>query len=220
MGGGDQTRIPIVDIDIWTDPSGDIHDRFRPFSLRDRLAPSGDPEQAPGFQIWTRDPGDVSIVEALGNAVSGASLGGDAVALVDEWLTALAADRSGDPLEVVLRRTRPGDAVDSCLPEGADEPETGVDVYERPGPCRDDYPISGDPRTAAGGPRSGHVVKCSLKPVDPADYEVPVTAAQLERIEEIFPQGVCDWEEPSVGETVPVTPDRSYEDVVTPQQSA
>lgn len=95
MGVGDLPNIPIIDIDLYTDPTGDIHDRFRAFSLRDRIARSEDPEAAPGFQIWARDVGVRSLVDSLASSTSGGQAGLDAVAAVDEWLTALRSDRTG-----------------------------------------------------------------------------------------------------------------------------
>jgi hypothetical protein len=88
------------------------------------------------------------------------------------------------------------------------------------GRCTDDLPIGGDPRTAAGGPRSGHVLKCSLKAPDPFDYAVDLTSEQVEELVRTFPTGVCDWFVPSAGQTIPAAPDRSYEDVTSPAQSA
>ena len=93
-------------------------------------------------------------------------------------------------------------------------------IYDVPGPCRDRYPLAGDPRIAAGGRRSDEVLKCALKPVDLGDYEVPVSADQLTRLERIFPDGVCDWDAAGTGEVIPGTPDRSYDDVEAPGQDA
>lgn len=219
MGGGDQTAIPIIDINVFTDPTGDIHDRFRAFSLRDRLGAGASPDAAPGFQIWTRPPSGGGLGESLANATSGGTQGVDAVRVIDAWLTALAADTQGGPIDEVLRRTRPKAAVDNCLPQGATDPVTGADTYTDRGPCRDQFPLSGDPRTAAGAPRSNEIIKCGLKPVDPADYDVELTADQLRQIQEIFPTGVCAWDQPGVGEAVPANPDRSYDDVTSPGQS-
>ena len=32
------------------------------------------------------------------------------------------------------------------------------------------------------------------------DYQVPFSAAQQTRLQQIFPQGVCDWTKPGVGQ--------------------
>jgi hypothetical protein len=37
------------------------------------------------------------------------------------------------------------------------------------------------------------VMTCHLKPIDPADYTVTFTDAELTRLNAIFPNGVCDW---------------------------
>ncbi|HWJ97822.1 MAG TPA: DUF6351 family protein [Acidimicrobiales bacterium] len=190
MGGGDLVAVPIIDIDVFDDPTGATADRFRAFSLLDRLA-GGTPESVPGFQIWTASPKDHDPL--------------DAIAVMDRWLTALRDDAAGGSIDAVLFRNRPGDAVQDCGTDGA---------------CADRFPISGDPRTVAGAPRSDQVVKCALKPVDPMDYQPELTADQLRKLQGVFVQGVCDWSGPSVGELVPANPDRSYEDVPSPNQSA
>jgi hypothetical protein len=217
-GGGDLLQIPIIDINVFTDPAGDIHDRFRAFSLRDRLARGPSPESAPGFQIWTRDPGDVSIDQALANVVTGGGFTPPAVDAIDRWLTALR--KAGGDRTDALHSTRPADAVDNCLPKGAKKPIGGVGIYERKGPCRDDFPIAGDPRTAAGEPRRDDIIKCQLKPVDPGDYAMSLTSDDIDRLRSVFPDGVCDWSQAGVGETVPAMTDRSYDDVPTPNQDA
>ena len=47
---------------------------------------------------------------------------------------------------------------------------------------------------------AGNVLKCQLKPIDSHDYTVSLTGAQQARLAQIFPQGVCDWTKPSVGQ--------------------
>ena len=55
---------PLIDLNIYTDMVGDIHDRFRAFSLRDRL-PEGSSQQ-----IWTRGDTTGTLSGALGNLVT------------------------------------------------------------------------------------------------------------------------------------------------------
>ncbi len=214
---GDQTKIPVVAIEVWNDPSGSIHDRFRPFSLRDRLTQGRSPAAAPGFQIWTREP--TSVDDGAEQATSATALG-DALAAVDEWLSDLDGAPRGADRSESLEASRPARAIDNCLVPGRDEPVTGLHVYDEDSACRDRYPLSGDPRTAAGAPRSNDVVKCMLKSVDPADYEEAITTDQYEQLLEIFPVGVCDWSSRGVGQTSPSMTDRSFDDVVTPEQMA
>lgn len=209
LAGGDQLAVPMIDIDRFDDATGTLYDRRRAFAQRDRLTRGREADAAPGFQIWTRDADDPRT--------SGVTA--EAIAVIDRWLTALGDDAEGGELAEVLRRTRPEDAVDNCLVPGEDEPRRGVDVYEEGGACVGAFPVGGDPRTVAGGPRSGHVLKCERKAPDLADYELDLTAAQLDQLIEVFPTGVCDWFVPSVGQTTPAAPDRSYEDATSPLQS-
>ena len=199
--GGPLLDIPIIVTNTYTDPDGDIHDRFRMFSLNERLL-TEDGEQAPGYVMWTKPaPEDGSITQQL--AGSGGS-GVLATRLLDEWATALAADDSGDPVAERLAATRPEEAVNKCFDLDGTVVESGPGVYEKPGPCTDEYPVGDDPRTAAGAPLANDVIKCSLQSVDEAiaggEYEVEFSAAQVERLEAIFPEGVCDWSVPGVGQ--------------------
>ncbi|MCZ7628704.1 MAG: DUF6351 family protein [Microthrixaceae bacterium] len=51
--GGPLLEIPVIVTNTYTDPEGDIHDRFRMFSMNERLM-GEDGEQAPGYVMWTR----------------------------------------------------------------------------------------------------------------------------------------------------------------------
>jgi hypothetical protein len=53
-------------------------------------------------------------------------------------------------------------------------------------------------RLVAGGPLTNDILKCQLKEIDAADYAVKFTAAEQERLANIFPEGVCDWSKPGV----------------------
>ena len=63
------------------------------------------------------------------------------------------------------------------------------------------------PRQVAGGPLAENILKCQLKPLMLADY-APVTFsdAQIARLHATFPEGVCDWSEPGVGQQEAVSP--------------
>ncbi|MCU1455593.1 MAG: hypothetical protein JWN46_3739, partial [Acidimicrobiales bacterium] len=220
-GGGDQTKIPIIDLNIYTDRAGDIHDRFRAFSLRDRLiGPNGDPESAPGYQIWTRGSASTTLAQAVGNIFSGGGYGPEVVGVIDRWLDRIDQDRAPGSRAQKLRRDRPADAVDNCIDPASGARLSGVGIYDKPGPCRDTFPIHGDPRTAAGEPRRDDVIKCQLKSVNAADYGVPLTAADLSRLQQVFPTGVCDWRQAGVGQRPPTIPGRSYDEGDAPSGRA
>ena len=44
-------------------------------------------------------------------------------------------------------------------------------------------------------------MKCQLKPIEISDYAVTFTDAEMNRLQSIFPEGVCDWSRPGVGQT-------------------
>lgn len=219
-GGGDLLDVPMIEVAVFADARGDVHDRFRAFSLRDRLTRGASPELVPGLQIWTRDAAAVDPLPAVGSGSGGSGYGAQAVDAVELWLSALAADHEPGPRRDALGRTRPASAVDNCVPPGAGAPVSGVGIYDKPGPCRDAFPVAGDPRIAAGAPRSDDVLKCGLKPADPTDYQVRFSDEEAARLDKVFPDGVCDYSEAGIGSTVPVNPDRSYDEVETPQQRA
>jgi hypothetical protein len=67
-------------------------------------------------------------------------------------------------------------------------------------------PIYGTPRTVAGDAISTDTNKCQLKPIDPTEYgPIGLSESQLTRLQEIFPDGVCDFSQPGVDQqgTIP-----------------
>ena len=67
--------------------------------------------------------------------------------------------------------------------------------------------MSSSPRQVAGGRLSENILKCSLKPLNHVDYAPLVfTSAQWARLQAVFPDGVCDWSEPGVGQQRAVSP--------------
>jgi hypothetical protein len=184
-GGGSLHSIPILDVRQYLDPTGDIHDSFRSFATRARLiATNGN---ADNHVMWTfsgRRP------------VAGAGTR-DMLVLMDRWLTNLRADTSADSLAVKTVRNKPPELVDTCW-SAEGEKITEPRKYKGNGPCDQMYPAFGDPRIAAGAPLNSDVLKCALKPVDPAEYAHPLSADQLERLKAVFPHGVCDYSKPGI----------------------
>ncbi|MEZ5238782.1 MAG: DUF6351 family protein [Microthrixaceae bacterium] len=201
VAGGGLLDIPVIAVNVYTDDEGDIHDRFRMFSLEERLA-GEDGSRAPGYVMWTLPPSaDGNLLDQLSGAVD---VGASAVRLADEWASALAEADAGEPRQEALARTRPDAAVDTCFDAAGEVVDAGDGIYESEGPCRDDFPVGDDPRTAAGAPLANDIVKCSLQPVADAIesglYGVDLTEEQATRLEAVFPEGVCDWTRPGVGQ--------------------
>ena len=174
-GAGALADTPIILRNLYTDALGDIHDRFRVFSLRDRLRDEAGHDD-PNLVIWTVENTNPDLLKALqGND----SVGNEPLFVMDEWLT---------------EGARPAAAVDRCTVHG--QRVAGERVYDE-GVCRDAFPIHGDPRTAAGAPRRNDILKCARTP---ARGEGSWTDAQRARFERTFADGVCDWSRPGVGQ--------------------
>jgi hypothetical protein len=178
-GGGGMRDLPIITVNLYSDPYGDIHDRFRLFTIRDRLRGKNGQVNV-NEKIWTRGSSGDIVAALTGTAFDPAEI----VALLDEWLT------SGE---------QPEAAEDNCT-DADGTIVSGPRIYDEPGPCRDLYPVFGDARTAAGAPIINDRLKCRVRPVDPARYKVELTAEQAARLAEIFPEGVCNWRRRGVGQ--------------------
>ncbi|HEY7438072.1 MAG TPA: DUF6351 family protein [Acidimicrobiia bacterium] len=176
-GGGSLRKIPIITVNFYSDPIGDIHTRVRLFTIRDRLTKHG--KVASNETIWSR-PSNGSIVQALtGTVVDPASL----VKVLDQWLTT---------------KHQPAAAQDNCT-DAKGAIIAGPGIYES-GPCHDLYKVYGDPRIAAGAPVINDRLRCKRVKIDPSSYGTTLSSAQLTRLEKVFPQGVCDWKAKGVGQ--------------------
>ncbi|WP_281284003.1 DUF6351 family protein [Nonomuraea deserti] len=52
-------------------------------------------------------------------------------------------------------------------------------------PCNTLYPVWTSPRLVAGSSMAGDIVKCRLRPIDPAEYGTPLTETQLDRLRDL-----------------------------------
>jgi hypothetical protein len=63
------------------------------------------------------------------------------------------------------------------------------------------------PRQIAGGPVAENVLKCQLRPLNRADYNpIGLSDAQFNRLKAVFPDGVCDFSKPGVGQQAAIGP--------------
>jgi len=128
------------------------------------------------------------------------------VATLVRWLESL--DEAGvgpttradgvTPTRDQLLAARPDGLADDCFVNGVHL--VADDVYDGANECTTAYPIHGDPRTAAGAPLTNDILKCALRPADASAYGVPFTADQTDRLGQVFPDGVCDWRVPGIGQ--------------------
>lgn len=113
--------------------------------------------------------------------------------VMDQWLSAVEADASSDPLPAKIIKNKPADARDMCFARDQ--------RFTNKATCDALWPYYGAPRIVAGSPTTHDVMKCQLKPIDRDDAAygpIPFTDMQWARLEAVFPDGVCDWSRPSV----------------------
>src|SRR3984957_11465371 len=120
---------------------------------------------------------------------------------MDQWVDSIANDGTACPVSERIARNKPADLVDACW-SSAGEKIAEPGTFEAAGRCNRLYPMHADPRIAAGAPLSDDVLKCALKPLSVNDYGQPLSADQTSRLKIVFPQGVCDWSRPGVGQQV------------------
>ncbi|WP_298178081.1 DUF6351 family protein [Saccharomonospora sp.] len=197
-GGGGLATVPIIDYRAYQDdsPNGDIHVRYHTFSMRERL------REANGSAA-----NQVSLLEddRYGGFSTRSPLLRSAIVHMDNWLTNM--DTTGPApfsVEDIARAKPPG------LREGCNSrDENPVFVAQRldrnpVSECEKWYPSASFPREVAGEDVAADVVKCQLKPVDPADYEVSLGEDQWRRLLATFPDGVCDYSQPGVEQQPPM----------------
>jgi hypothetical protein len=191
-GKGGLAVTPIIEERSYLDPTGNFHTSYYSFVMRERLR---------------RDNGhaDNYVLQRHGQ---GMSLGMENLLMMDRWLSNLALDASADPLAAKVVRAKPAELVESCYDADGNqivEPQT----FDRErlfdntaGRCNALYPPHAGTRMIAGAPLESDILKCQLKPLDRADYAVAFTDTEWARLERLFPDGVCDWSKPGVGQEV------------------
>ncbi len=190
-GAGGLAMVPILHYRTYNDPLGDIHDRVRDFVVRARLQRANGRYDNEVLWIFPNpaSPG--------GNRTLSAKVSGLAIDTMSKWLDAIVADKSTAPTLDKIAHAKPAAAVDGCWSgDGTryDEPAS----IDGTGKCSELFPAHRTPRLVAGAPLTDDVMKCQLKPVDPADYKIPFTGDELKELRTIFPGGVCDYSKPGV----------------------
>lgn len=171
-----------------------IHHVWRSFALRARLdAANGNHTNHVMWRYGTGllPPSDLPLQSFL---------------MMDQWLGATKGDASTASIEAKLVSHRPTDAFDFCY-------LTSDTVFANK--VKDSTVCDGDgflkphtsPRQVAGGRVTEDILKCQLKPINRADYApVGMTDAQFARLQAAFPDGVCDFTKPGVGQQRAVSP--------------
>jgi hypothetical protein len=196
---GELDDVPIIDMRQYLDPYLDMHNARQSFSARQRLIDGQG--HADNQLIWVAHP-----AAPLGNAMV------EAFALLHEWITNIQANP-----ELGVVGNKPESATDMAIfDDGTDV--RGPDVWDGildddpPGPGTLAFPPFSSPRMVAGGDIKGDIFKTYLIPVEEAiarGFYDPVvfTEAEIDRLKEIFPDGVADYSQGCQGRPEGLTRD-------------
>ena len=177
-GAGGLSEIPIVD-NATSNEAFSYHYGWFHFALRERLRQTDG--TAANMMMWRSIPG-----------------GHEQEAIFDEWMQAWKADTSDEPQRNKVIAARPAAALDGCY-EGNVFIADALPFSSKPiSRCSTLYPVYSNPRREAGGPLAANVLKCYLKPIDPSEYSVTFTPAEIDRLHLVFPNGICDFTKPSM----------------------
>ncbi|MGY6554421.1 MAG: DUF6351 family protein [Wenzhouxiangella sp.] len=179
-------QIPIIDLRDYLEPVLDMHHARASFVARARMiAAQG---HADTHRIWIVDSNADGIAPSI------------------EEISHLALDVIAVKLGAAPEDALPSHVTqDACFTAGGELIAAGQEVWagildDRPaGPCTDRFPLFSTSRLEADGPFTSDAFQCRLIPVETAiarriygDWHP--SPAQRQRLEAIFPQGVCDFE--------------------------
>jgi hypothetical protein len=196
-------RLPIIDSRGW-DEQG-IHYIWRSFAERARI--DADNGGNHGNQVMWRY--GTALLPATPAQIAAVTL--NSFLTMDTWLSNLTVSAPKETLNSVRTQdeviaAKPAAAHDLCFLIGDPNFTTPITDFAV---CDADPRLMkhSSPRQVAGGPLAENILKCQLKPLNPAEYlPVVFSAGQWARLEAAFPTGVCDWSLPGVGQQPAVSP--------------
>ena len=175
-------NLPIIDLRHYLDPELDMHHATASFATRQRILNSQ------GFAdnqlIWMSDPAyDPTPI---------------AFDLIDQWLANMR-----DFPERSVAANKPAQAQDQCFDGEGNVIAAGPTVWDGDwngkmrGACMQRYPRYQTTREVAGDSVASDIFKCHLQSVDDAIasgvYGTLDMGNYLQRLKEVFPQGVCNY---------------------------
>jgi hypothetical protein len=182
--------IPLIDSRRYLEEQLDMHNSHQSFASRQRMLDHDG--NASNQVIWFAHPNAPDWTD-------------EALAVIDEWM----ANIREHPRRSVARN-KPELATDRCIGADGSEIARGRDAFDgilddgADGPCTTAFPPYATSRIVAGGPLRGGVYKCNLQSVERARSRGVYrpwspSAAELARLKQIFPTGVCDYGRDDVG---------------------
>jgi len=196
-------KVPIIDSRGFDE--GGIHYIWRTFSERARIDAANGGNH--GNQIiWRYGTGLVPTTPPQVAAVTLQSF-----LKMDQWLSQLNVMSPKPTLNSVRTQAdvvaaKPAGLSDLCYLTGDTTFSTPVTDMAT---CDADSRLvrHASPRQVAGGSLQENILKCQVKPIDPAAYAPAVLdELQLARLKTVFPDGVCDWSKPGVGQQAAISP--------------
>ena len=183
--------IPVIDWRHYLEHRLDMHNSHQSFAARQRLLSyDGD---ASNQLIWFTDarPGTPQSDPTP-----------QAFLVLDRWIKNIQANPDQS-----VGENKPADAKDACFSTNGTLLASGDDVWSgilddgAAGACTQAFPIYKTSRIVAGGPIEGSVFQCALQPVERALAQGlygswSPSAAEVDRLKQIFPSGVCDYSKP------------------------
>ena len=183
--------VPTIDHRQYLERELDMHNSHQSFAVRQRVL--NRMGHSDNMVVWFTDtmPGQPRASQTL-----------EALDVMDQWMANIRANPQKS-----IAQNKPAAAVDACYGTDGALISRGSGVWDgilnaRPaGACTARFPLYSTSRIVAGAPIEGGIYACALKPVATAIADgtygawVP-TAAQRAKLEQTFPQGVCDYSKP------------------------
>jgi hypothetical protein len=202
--GGGNANIPYIDTRTYADgdpflrgdPNVDVHDGYHSLIVQARMQKYNG---GLGNYVWLL----AAAAPAIPNnafPTPATMAGNDRLTIMDKWLSAIQADTSNKSAAEKVVANRPKDAVDTCYVSKGGVDISAIAKITDKATCARLFPMSSDPRMAAGGPPTADVFKCQLKAIDLKDYKTAPNADQMAQLQKVFPAGVCDYAKPGVGQ--------------------
>ena len=184
QGAGGLASVPIVDERTYVDEGANVHQYLNTYRMRERLDRfNGNHDNHVMFRAkggMNTGPMEVTAIDTLGT-----------------WLDGIKGDTSAASGPQKVLTHKPAGATDACWIGG--NRINGEAKIGATNQCETTYPPHSLPRNVAGLPVNSIVAKCQLKPVDPSAYGSP-SPSQIDRLNAIFPSGVCDFTKNGVEE--------------------
>ncbi len=188
-----QLDIPMIDWRHYLEHVLDMHNTHQSFSGRQRII--NKMGHADNQVVWFTDARPEEAFDQTPQALE----------VLHEWVMNIKANP-----QLSVGENRPASALDSCFNTDGSLLAQGDNVWDGilddrvPGSCTQAFQTYKTSRMVAGSPIEGSVFKCALKPVDNALSDGTYgnwtpDSAQISQLKQIFPEGVCDYNQPDQG---------------------